>query len=50
VAVAVHAPIGLRVVLSEMTGWRGRSLDACMLVAGLLLAAFGIRAAWAVFA
>jgi fumarate reductase subunit C len=50
VAVAVHAPIGLRAVLSEMTGWRGHSLDACMLVAGLLLAAFGIRAAWAVFA
>jgi succinate dehydrogenase subunit C len=50
VAVAVHGPIGLRTVLSEMTGWRGRSLDVCMLLAGLLLAILGLRAAWAVFA
>lgn len=50
VSVAVHGPIGLRTVLSEMTGWRGRSLDVCMLIAGLLLAILGFRAAWAVFA
>jgi fumarate reductase subunit C len=49
-AVAVHAPIGLRTIVSESTGWRGRSLDACMLLTGLLLAAWGIRAVWAVFA
>ena len=49
-AVAVHAPIGLRTILSEATPWRGRSLDLCMLLAGSALAAWGARAAWAVFA
>lgn len=49
-AVAVHAPIGLRTILAETTGWRGRSLDLCMLLAALLLAAWGARAAWAVYA
>ena len=49
-AVAVHAPIGLRAIVSESTGWRGRSLDVCMLLTGLLLAAWGLRAVWAVFA
>ena len=49
VAVAVHAPIGLRNVLREWTAWRGRSLDlALVLFAGLLLV-FGLRAAWAVY-
>ena len=49
-AVAVHAPIGLRTLVSETTGWRGRTLDGCMLLVGLLLALLGARAAWAVFA
>jgi fumarate reductase subunit C len=49
VAVAVHAPIGLRNVLREWSPWRGRSLDlALALFAGLLLF-FGLRAAWAVY-
>ena len=47
-AVAVHAPIGLRNVLSETLGWRGRSLEIAMLVVGLALAAFGWRAVYAV--
>jgi fumarate reductase subunit C len=49
-AVTVHAPIGLRTVLREMTAWRGRSLDIGMLLFGVLLAALGLRAAMAVFA
>ena len=49
-AVAVHAPIGLRNVLSETFDWRGRSLDFAMLLTGILLAIWGTRAAWAVFA
>jgi len=49
-AVTVHAPIGLRTVLREMTAWRGRSLDLTMLLFGVLLAALGLRAALAVFA
>jgi fumarate reductase subunit C len=44
VAVALHAPIGLRVVLRELTPWRGRSLDLAMLAVGVGLAALGFRA------
>lgn len=49
-AVAVHAPIGLRNIFSETLGWRGPSLDVAVLVIGLLLALWGMRAVWAVFA
>jgi fumarate reductase subunit C len=49
-AIAVHAPIGLRAILAESIGWRGRSLDLFALVVGALLALWGARAAWAVFA
>lgn len=43
-AAAVHAPIGLRAILGEMLGWRGRALDVAMLLFGLLLAIAGGRA------
>ena len=49
VAVAVHAPIGLRNVLREWTAWRGRSLDVALATFALLLLALGLRAAVAVF-
>lgn len=49
-AVAVHAPIGLRSVLREMTAWRGRSLDMAMLAAAALLAVLGWRAVGGLFA
>jgi len=49
-SVAVHAPIGLRAILAEWTRWRGRSLDLAMLLVGGLLALWGARAVWAVFA
>jgi fumarate reductase subunit C len=49
-AVAVHAPIGLRAVLAEWLGWRGRARDAALLVFALLLAAMGLRAVAGVFA
>jgi fumarate reductase subunit C len=46
VAVAVHAPIGVRNVLREWTGLpRG---DAMALGFGVLLLALGLRAVWAV--
>lgn len=48
-AVAVHAPIGLRAIVSETLGWRGRSLDMAILVFGALLALWGWRAVYAVF-
>jgi fumarate reductase subunit C len=49
-AVAVHAPIGLRSILSETFNWRGRALDAIVLILAVALAISGLRAAWAVFA
>lgn len=47
-AVAVHAPIGLRTIAMEWLDWRGRSLDAAAIAVGLALAALGLRAVWAV--
>ena len=49
-AVAVHAPIGLRNVLAETIGWRGRSLEVVMLVVGIAIAVWGGRAVYAVVA
>jgi fumarate reductase subunit C len=49
VAVAIHAPIGLRNVLREWTPWRGRSLDVALAAFALALLALGLRAAVAVF-
>jgi fumarate reductase subunit C len=48
-AVAVHAPIGLRNVLREWTPWRSRSLDLAVAAFGVLLLTLGLRAAFAVF-
>jgi len=49
VAVAVHAPIGLRNVLREWTAWRGRSLDLALTAFSLMLLALGFRAVFAVY-
>jgi fumarate reductase subunit C len=49
-AVTVHAPIGLRAVLGEWLGWRGRSRDLALLAFAMLLAAMGMRAVFTVFA
>lgn len=49
VAVAVHAPIGVRTILREMTAWRGRSLDGAAVLFGAVLAASGARAVWGLF-
>ena len=49
-AAAVHAPIGLRIVLREWAKWRGRSLDVATAgFLGVLLLALGLRAALAVY-
>ena len=50
VAVAIHAPIGLRNILREWTQWRSRSLDAASVVLALVLLALGLRAVAAVVA
>ncbi|HUG77988.1 MAG TPA: succinate dehydrogenase [Burkholderiales bacterium] len=48
-AVAVHAPIGLRSVLMEWLGWRARSRDVVLVGFSLALAWMGMRAALGVF-
>ena len=48
VAVAIHAPIGLRTVLAEMHGGHGRGIDVAMLAFALVLLALGWRAVAAV--
>jgi fumarate reductase subunit C len=45
----VHAPIGLRAVLGEWLGWRGRSRDVALVVFAMLLAWLGMRAVLGVF-
>ena len=47
-AVAIHAPIGLRTIVAEMRGAHSRRIDATMLAFALLLLALGFRAVAAV--
>ena len=49
-AVTVHVPIGLRAVLSEWLGWRGRSRDFALILFAGILAWLGMRAVLGVFA
>lgn len=49
IAVAIHAPIGLRNILREWTAWRGRTLDLALILLALLLLVLGLRAVFAVF-
>ena len=49
-AVTIHAPIGLRPVLAEWLGWRGRSRDLFLWVFSGFLAWAGMRAVLGVFA
>jgi succinate dehydrogenase subunit C len=50
VAVALHAPIGLRNVLREWTPWRGRTLDMALALFSVALLVLGLRAVVAVYA
>jgi fumarate reductase subunit C len=47
-AVAIHASIGVRNVLSEWTSLNERRVDACAVFFGLVLAVLGLRAVAAV--
>jgi fumarate reductase subunit C len=49
VAVVVHAPIGLRNVLREWLGWRGRFCDGALLLFALALLVLGITAVTALY-
>jgi fumarate reductase subunit C len=48
-AVAIHAPIGLRNILREWTSWHGRSLYVALLLFSLLLLVLGLRAVIAMY-
>ena len=48
-AVAIHAPIGLRNIAARMDAWRGRSLDVALAAFALLLVALGLTAAFALY-
>lgn len=48
IAVAVHAPIGLRTILREWTPLPGRIIDPMMVLFAGLLLALGARAVYAV--
>jgi fumarate reductase subunit C len=47
-AVAIHASIGVRAILSEWSPLRGRFRDLAVIIFGLLLAVLGLRAVVAV--
>ena len=49
-AVAVHAPIGLRTIIAEWLGWRGRSLDLAVVLFAVLIAAAGLRTVLGLYA
>jgi fumarate reductase subunit C len=49
VAVAVHAPIGLRNILREWAGWRGAVLDGALAGFSVLLVILGLRAVFALY-
>lgn len=48
VAAAVHGAIGLRVILREMSPWRGKSLDVAAVAFCLSVLFLGLRAVEAV--
>ena len=49
VALAVHAPIGLRAIFIEWLRWRGRSRDVFLLLLAASLTWMGMRAVLSVF-
>jgi fumarate reductase subunit C len=49
IAVALHAPIGLRNVLREWLGWKGSACDAALALFSLALLVFGLRAVFALY-
>ena len=50
VAVSIHAAIGLRTILGEWVGLRGKARDGVSALIGLGLFALGAQAVWAVTA
>ena len=50
VSAAIHAPIGVRNVLAEMAGLKGRTVDLLMAGFAVLLLIIGLRAVYGVVA
>ena len=48
-AVAVHVPLGLRNVLREWLGWKGRVCDGALAAFAFVLLALGVRAVAALY-
>ena len=48
IAISIHGAIGLRVILHEWGGVKGRLLETVMWAIGLGLFALGVQAIWAV--
>ncbi len=48
-SIAVHVPIGLRAVLAEWAGWRGRGRDLALLCCAVFLVYGGMSAVKGVF-
>lgn len=50
VSAAIHAPIGVRNVLAEMAGLKGRAVDLVIAAFAVLLLIIGLRAVYGVVA
>jgi fumarate reductase subunit C len=50
IAVSIHAAVGLRTILGEWAGLRGRQRDVVSVLISLGLFALGLQAVWAVTA
>jgi succinate dehydrogenase subunit C len=48
-AIAIHAPIGLRNVLREWLGWKGLVCDGALAAFAFMLFALGVRAVTALY-
>lgn len=48
-SVAVHAPIGLKTILREMTSMPQKRIDLLMMLFALLVAVLGVRAAFGLY-
>jgi fumarate reductase subunit C len=50
IAVAVHAPLGVRAIAAEWFGWRGRTAELATVALGTVFVGAGLRAVAGVYA
>ena len=46
ITASIHAPLGLRNIIREWTGWHGQSLDVATAILAVVLMSAGLRAVW----